>query len=92
MRTLRVAVLVFLLAGAGGSARADDPSPEALAAANELMSVLSPDMIKQLTGSISASFWPVVEQKARAEKIEDPPSANCAPSSNASRSRSSATP
>jgi uncharacterized protein len=71
MRTLRVAVLVFLLAGAGGSARADDPSPEALAAANELMSVLSPDMIKQLTGSISASFWPVVEQKARAEKIDD---------------------
>jgi uncharacterized protein len=71
MRTLRTAALVLLLAGAGGYARADDPSPEALTAAKELLAILSPDMMKQLTGSITASFWPVVEQKARAEKIDE---------------------
>jgi uncharacterized protein len=72
MRTLRIVALVLLLAGAGGAARADDaPSPEAITAAKELLAVLSPDMMKQLTGSIAASFWPVVEQKARAEKIDE---------------------
>jgi uncharacterized protein len=56
----------------GGHARADDPpGAEALAAAQELLAVLSPDMMKQLTASITASFWPVVEQKARAEKIDE---------------------
>jgi hypothetical protein len=71
MRIPRIIALVLLLAGTGGYARADDPSPEALAAANELLAVLSPDMMKQLTGSITGSFWPVVEQKARAEKIDE---------------------
>ncbi len=72
MRTLRIVALVLLLAGAGGHARAaDPPAPEALAAAEELLAVLSPDMIKQLTGSIAASFWPVIEQKARVEKIDE---------------------
>ena len=72
MRTMRVVALVLLLCGAGMQARAEDqPSPEALAAAKELMAVISPDMMKQLAGSISATFWPVVEQKARADKIDD---------------------
>jgi hypothetical protein len=71
MRSLRIIALVLLLAGGGSYARADEPSPEALAAAKELLAILSPDMMKQLTGSITASFWPVVEQKARAEKIDD---------------------
>src|SRR4029077_19461667 len=91
MRTMRVVALVLLLCGAGIQARAEDqPSPEALAAAKELMAVISPDMMKQLAGSISATFWPVVEQKARADKIEMRPSGNCASSSNASRSPSRA--
>jgi len=69
---MRVVALVLLLCGAGIQARAEDqPSPEALAAAKELMAVISPDMMKQLAGSISATFWPVVEQKARADKIDD---------------------
>ena len=72
MRILRIAAVVLLLAGTGGATHADDqPSAEALAAAKELLAVLSPDMMKQLTGSIAASFWPVVEQKARAEKIDE---------------------
>ena len=72
MRTLRAIALVLLLCGPASHGRADDaPSPEALAAANDLLSVLSPDMMKQLTGGIAATFWPVVEQKARADKIDD---------------------
>ena len=72
MRTLRIVALVLVLAGVCGHARADDPpGAEALTAAQELLAVLSPDMMKQLTGSITASFWPVVEQKARAEKIDE---------------------
>jgi uncharacterized protein len=71
MRILRVLAVASLLV-AGGQARADDPpSPEALAAASDLLAVLSPDMMKQLTGSVTAAFWPVVEQQARANKIDD---------------------
>ena len=33
--------------------------------------ILSPDMIAQLTAQITNAFWPVVEQKARADKIDD---------------------
>ena len=44
MQILRIATLVLVLAGAGGHARADDPpGAEALAAAQELLAVLSPD-------------------------------------------------
>jgi hypothetical protein len=41
MRTMRVVALVLLLCGSGMHARAEDqPSPEALAAAKELMAVI----------------------------------------------------
>ena len=70
MRCLRLLIAVFLLAGS--PVRADDaPSPEALQAANELFTVVSGDMLQQLTGQISSAFWPSVEQSARAEKIDD---------------------
>lgn len=72
MRTLRILAIILLLAGAGERAGADDAhSPEALQAANELFTILSADMMKQLTGQITAAFWPAVEQKARADKIDD---------------------
>ena len=72
MRTMRIVALVLLLCGAGVQARAEDQaSPEALAAAKDLMAVISPDMMKQLATSISATFWPAVEQKAKADKIDD---------------------
>ena len=71
MRTVRIIALVLLLCG-GVQARAEDqPSPEALTAAKDLMAVISPDMMKQLATNISATFWPVVEQKAKADKIDD---------------------
>jgi len=72
MRTLRILAVLLLIAGVGEGVRADEaPSPEALAAANELFTILSADMMKQLTGQMTNAFWPVVEQKARADKIDD---------------------
>ncbi len=72
MRILCILAVVLLIAGAGERVRADDaPSPEAMAAASELFTILSADMVKQLTGQMTSAFWPVVEQKARADKIDD---------------------
>jgi uncharacterized protein len=72
MRTVRVVAIAVLLCATGMQAHAEDsPNAAALTAAQELMSTISPDMIKQLTGGIAATFWPLVEQKARADKIDD---------------------
>ena len=72
MRFISVVALVLLLCGPSMQARAEEqPDPEALAAATDLMAVMSPDMMKQLSSSISATFWPVIEQKAKADKIDD---------------------
>jgi len=70
MRWLRLLTAVLLLAGS--PARADDtPPPEALQAATELFTVVSGDMLQQLTSQINGAFWPALEQSARAEKIDD---------------------
>jgi hypothetical protein len=71
-RSLRILAVVLLLIGAGERTRADEaPSPEAMAAANELFAILSTDLIKQLSGQVTNAFWPVVEERARADKIDD---------------------
>ncbi len=72
MRRLRIFTVVLLLAAGSQQGRADDtPSPEALAAAKELFTVLSPDMTAQLAGRITNAFWPTVVERARADKIDD---------------------
>ena len=73
MRIVRIIfVLLLLAAGAADRGRAEDTvSPDALKAAQELFDILSADMMKQLTAQITNAFWPSVEQKARAEKIDD---------------------
>lgn len=72
MRALRILLVLFVLAGAAQPLRADDNvSPEALQAANDLFAILSGDMMKQLTGQMTAAFWPAVEAQARADKIDD---------------------
>jgi len=72
MRILRTLAIMLLLAGTCDRGRADDtPPPEAIEAANELFTIMSGDLMKQLTAQITNAFWPVVEQKARAEKIDD---------------------
>ena len=70
MRLLCVVLMASVLAGPG-AARADEPSPEAIAAATELFSVISPDMTRQMTIQISNAFWPAVVQMAQAKKIDD---------------------
>jgi len=42
-------------------------SPDALEAANELFSVLSPDMLKQLADQVTAQVWPPLERQLRAK-------------------------
>jgi len=72
MGILRVMFAAFLLVFAADRGRADDaPSPEALAAANELFSILSADMLTQLTAQTTNMMWPLLEQRARADKIDD---------------------
>jgi hypothetical protein len=72
MRTLRVLVIALLLTGAAERVRADDtPSPEALQAANDLFSILSTDMVTQLTAQMTKMIWPMLEQQARSDKIDD---------------------
>jgi uncharacterized protein len=76
MATVRILIAAFaavvLLGVAEQRASADAaPSPEAVSAASELLAILSPDMRSQLAGQITNAFWPVVEQSARADKIDD---------------------
>jgi uncharacterized protein len=49
----------------------EQASPEALAAANELFSILSIDMVKQLTAQMTNAMWPMLAQRARADNIDD---------------------
>jgi hypothetical protein len=72
MRALRVLFVLILLAGVGGRAPADEvPTPEALQAANELFTILSGDMMKQLIGQMTNAFWPSVEEQLRVAKVDD---------------------
>ncbi len=72
MRSLRILAVILLLAGISERARAQDTaSPEGLQAANELFTILSPDMMKQMMAQVNNLLWPMIEQKARAEKIDD---------------------
>jgi uncharacterized protein len=72
MRTLGFLTILLLLSGACEQARAEDAaSPETLKAANELVSITSPDMMEQLTARLTAAFWPLVQQQASTGKIDD---------------------
>jgi hypothetical protein len=70
MQILRVVIMILLFAGGSELARADEPSPEALKAASELLAVVSVDMTKQIATQMTNAFWPSVEQKARADNID----------------------
>jgi hypothetical protein len=72
MRLGRLLMIAFLLAGSASAARAQSsPSAQALQAAQELFSIMSGDILKQLTTQITNAVWPQVEQKARAANIDD---------------------
>jgi hypothetical protein len=57
-----VLVLAILLRAVPMAQAQGTPSPEALAAARELMSVMSPDMVGQLTQGMTAQVWPNIER------------------------------
>lgn len=50
---------------------AAEPSPEALAAAKDLLAITSGDITKQLINQISNAFWPTIAARAKAQKIDD---------------------
>ena len=71
MRLLRSLVPLLLLVGLSGTAPEETPSPEALQAASELLTILSGDMSKQLAAMLTNGFWPAIEQRAHAQNIDD---------------------
>jgi hypothetical protein len=72
MRILYFGLMALLVAGTPLTSRADDnASPQSLQAANELFSILSPDLMKQITAQMNGLVWPMLEQKAREDKIDD---------------------
>jgi hypothetical protein len=68
MKILRVGLLASVvglsgvISAAAREATAPAPSPEAVAAAKELVAVISPDMINDMTGKMLAQAWPTLEQ------------------------------
>src|SRR5260370_39601026 len=54
-----VASLIFLAPASAQQAG----SPEALQAANELISIMSEDMINELNRAMTAQVWPTIERK-----------------------------
>jgi hypothetical protein len=71
MKILRGALLASAIGmsgiiGAAGQ-QAAAPSPEALAAAKELVAVLSGDIVNDLAGKMNAQAWPAIEQGLRGQ-------------------------
>ena len=60
---LIILVLAVLLRAVPMAQAQQPPSPEALAAARELMSVMSPDMIGQVVQGMTAQVWPNIERE-----------------------------
>ena len=72
MRILLIFAVMLLVAGAADRALADDaPSPEALQAAQQLLSILSPDMIHQVATQATDAVWPMVAQTLRSQNVDD---------------------
>jgi hypothetical protein len=66
----RILVVFSLLACGALPAKGQQPgSPEAVKAANELMAVLGPDMIEQMSAAMIAQMWPQME-KAWSGKVD----------------------
>jgi len=79
MKVLRILALVAVLAVPGvstgtGSAMAQDAAtPEALAAARELVAILSKDTVHQLVTQVTAQVWPAIERGLRAKQPDIKP-------------------
>jgi hypothetical protein len=68
---MRLIVLVTALVLRAVVAQAQDTgSPEAVSAARELMAIMSPDMIGQLTRGMTAQVWPGLEKELVGAKVD----------------------
>jgi hypothetical protein len=63
----------IIVAAAQQAAAPAAPSPEALAAAKELVALLSGDVVNDLAGKVNAQAWPGIEQglRGRYPQIDD---------------------
>jgi hypothetical protein len=68
LRILAVMALVAVAVAGGRPAMAQDNSPEALAAARELVSLTSKDTIRQMATQMIGQLWPTVERSLRAKQ------------------------
>jgi len=48
-------------------ARAQEPSPDTLAAARELSAIMTGDTVTQMTGAMATQIWPAIEQQLGAK-------------------------
>jgi uncharacterized protein len=65
---MRRIVLIVLVTLSCFPVRAQAPgSPEAQAAAKELLAIMSPDMIGQMTDALISQMWPQLERSLRAK-------------------------
>jgi uncharacterized protein len=71
-RAFAVLILCAALTFAGASrVRAQGaPSPDALQAANELMTVMSTDTIRQMVTGVTNQIWPSVERSIRSKRSD----------------------
>jgi hypothetical protein len=73
MKILRAVLLASavgigaIIPAAAQQAAAPAPSPEAIAAAKELIAIMSPDMIKDMNNKMFAQMWPGMEQALRTQ-------------------------
>lgn len=70
MKTVRALLLASAVATGGFAAAAAQeqaPSPEAVAAAKDLVGILSGDLIQDMAGKVNAQAWPKIEQGMKAQ-------------------------
>lgn len=70
MRNLRAVLLAWVVATGGGAAAAAqdaEPSAEAMAAARDLVGILSGDLIQDMAGKVNVQAWPKIEQGLRTQ-------------------------
>src|ERR1700719_79600 len=71
-RSLSVSALLFVLTalGSGSAVAQGAESPESLAAANQLFSILSKDILSQMTEQVMAQAWPSIERDLIGRKVD----------------------
>lgn len=59
----RILACALLAAALAGPARAQTPSPDAIAAATELSMLMSDDTVGQMSAALTAQIWPNIERQ-----------------------------